>query len=197
VLGADFGEVVEHGGLDGLEQALYLHLRLLVAAGGPGGGPVVARPQVDAGQVRVGRQEVRPGVAVAVPVGGEERLQGGGLGQAAALRPVELHELARVSERCWRKRASAWPTTSSGGPANRGVIFGAVAQRLGDGAGLLERRQDLLGGVHLPLLGEGSRSACDLPRVAGALALKSPSAAWSSGHSWAALSASSAPTAAR
>ncbi len=154
MLRVDVREVVEHRGLDGLEQAPDLHTRLLVALLGPRRGEVVAGPEVEAGEVGVAWEQLVPCIAVEVPVGGEQGGDRVGLGERAALLPVEGHEL-RDGQRALLAKQRLGLGEDVAGLARVLRRHGRrLAQRLDQFAGLVEGRQDLLRGGALADLGE-------------------------------------------
>src|SRR5690606_19902626 len=108
------------------------------------GGPVVALPEIVAGQVGVARQQLIPSVAVDVPLGGEQGLEGGLGRERAALAPMKTHELRDgqrallAEERLGLGDDVVWLAGELRRDGRR------LAQRGDDAAGLLEGVEDLL-----------------------------------------------------
>ena len=154
VLRIDVRDVLEHGGLDGVEEALDLHGGLLVAERGAGGRTVMTRPQLVAGGVGSERVEL---LFVAVPVGGVELRQHGQAVAHAAGLDVEGGELVDGQRALVAKQQLGLGDDVVGSALVSQLDLGRVGESGDQLTGLLEGGQELLCGGPLLLVGEGAQ----------------------------------------
>ena len=154
MVGTEIREVVEDRGRDRLEEAADLNSGLLVARSCACGRAIVAGPELVAGEVCIGREELVPGVAVERPLGREESREGLFLLESAALRAVEVEERVDGQRAPLPKERLGLGDDVVGLPRETGLDPRRLLERGRKRPAALEGVEELLGGDDVAVVGE-------------------------------------------